>query len=88
MAGFTSNGLCFSFAENDFQEIPVDFSLQKDVLYHVSKGFLTHPSSVKWCFRALPKRLGVLRCCKLMGFLPLTTTDFILSQKQSFTSFQ
>lgn len=88
MTGFTSSGLCFYFAENDFQEIPVDFSLQKDVLYHVSEGFLTHPSTVKWCYRALPKRSGVLRCYKLMGFLPQPITDFILLQKQSFTSFQ
>lgn len=40
LAGFTSNGLCFYIAENGFQEIPIDLSMQKDVLYDVSNGFL------------------------------------------------
>lgn len=57
MAGFTSNGPCFYIAENGFQEIPVDLSLQKEVLYYVSKGFLTHPSSVKGCYKSTTKEL-------------------------------
>lgn len=77
MAGFTSNGFRFYFAENGFQEIQVDFSLQKDVLYNVSKDFLTHPSSVKGCYRALPGKLS--KCpwvYKLVGFLPQPTANF------------